>query len=294
MRRWLHRGLALIAVLAVLAVGGIWYIGAWNLVFPGAGYDSVAPALPAELADPAILVFSKTNGFRHRDGIAGGQKALRQISRRRGWGVYETENGAVFNDAQLSRFEVVVFLNASGDLLDSGQRQAFRSWLEAGGGWLGIHAAGDGSHQAWPWYVNTLIGANFTAHILGPQFQVATMVLERSASPVLAGLPSRWDHEEEWYSWEKSPRDKGFSILATVDEDSYQPVQNLPGRQRDLRMGDHPVVWSNCVAAGKSVYSALGHRADAFEQAQHLQLLENALAWLLDSGVPCQKHWPTQ
>jgi hypothetical protein len=275
--------LLLAAVCIVASLVTIWNIGAWNLVFPSQQHDTVAPALPRELGAPAILVFTKTNAFRHKDGIAGGTKALQSIAAQHKWGLFHSENGAVFNAQDLARFDAVVFLNASGDMLSAEQEQAFQGWLQAGGGWLGIHAAGDDSHLAWQWYRDNLIGATFTAHILGPQFQRATVVLENNLHPVLQGLPDIWEHEEEWYSWQRSPRAEGFTILATLDEDSYTPVQKFMGKERDLRMGDHPVVWSNCIGEGRSVYTAMGHKAEAFEQPQFRQLLDNALTWLIEA-----------
>ena len=275
--------LILVAV-AGLGLAAIWQVGAWHLVFPSHQHDAVAPALPDNLASPAVLVFSKTNAFRHRDGIAGGAEAIGSIARDHGWGLYHTENGAVFNARDLARFDAVVFLNASGDMLNAAQERDFEAWLQAGGGWLGIHSAGDDSHLAWRWYRDNLIGADFTAHIMDPQFQRATVVLESQEHPVLAGLPDIWEHVEEWYSWEKSPRFEGFTILATLDEDSYVPVMKFMGEERDLRMGDHPVVWSSCVGDGRSVYMAMGHRAEAFEQPQVRKLIVNSLDWFLDKN----------
>ena len=278
----IFRGVLLLALLLmVVSLAYIWQLGAWNLVFPSTQHDTVAPALPAELRSPAVLVFSKTNAFRHKEGIAAGASYLEKISLQRGWGYFHTENGAVFNTQDLSRFQAIVFLNASGDILDAAQEQAFQQWLQGGGGWLGVHSAGDDSHLGWRWYIDELIGARFTAHILGPQFQRATVVLENHGHPALRGIPDIWQHEEEWYSWASSPRAAGFTILATLDEDSYTPVQKFLGRERDLSMGDHPVVWTNCVDAGRSLYMAMGHRADAFAQPQVQRLLENGLVWLM-------------
>jgi type 1 glutamine amidotransferase len=268
---------------AVLSLVTIWNVGAWNLIFPSHQHDTVAPAIPAGLVSPAILVFSKTNSFRHKEGITGGTRALQSIAARHEWGMFLTENGAVFNERDLARFDAVVFLNASGDVLNDEQELAFQSWLQAGGGWLGIHSAGDDSHLAWQWYRAKLIGATFTAHIMGPQFQRATVVLENHHHPVLRGLPDIWEHEDEWYSWEQSPRVEGFTILATLDEDSYTPVQKFMGKERDLRMGDHPVVWSNCIGEGRSVYTAMGHKAEAFERPRFRQLITNALTWLIEA-----------
>jgi hypothetical protein len=258
------------------------------MVFPNNSHDTVAPVIPADLLSPAVLVFSKTNSFRHVEGIEGGTKALQAIANEHQWGVFHTENGAVFNESDLARFDVVVFLNASGDMLSDEQERVFQDWLTAGGGWLGIHAAGDSSHLEWKWYRDNLIGATFTAHIMGPQFQTADVVLENVQHPALRDLPDIWQHEEEWYSWEESPRVEGFTVLATLDENSYVPVADFMGTQTDLRMGDHPVVWTNCIGQGRSIYAAMGHRAEAFEQPQVRLLLDNALTWLIDTqGEPC-------
>ena len=248
-------------------------VGAWHVIFPSSHHDTREPYLPGDLRSPAILVFSKTNRFRHEDGIAGGTRAIKDLAIGNGWDSFFTENGAVFNPEQLAAFEVVVFLNATGDMLSRPQQQAFEEWLEGGGGWLGIHAAGDGSHTAWPWYMENLIGATFTAHIMGPQFQIASVVMENHDHPVAQGIPNVWDHAEEWYSWEQSPRSAGFTVLAALDEDSYTPVQKILWRERDLRMGDHPVVWSNCVGSGRAVYAAMGHKRESFQNPQFRKII---------------------
>jgi type 1 glutamine amidotransferase len=278
--RFLRALLVLAGLLVALAIGFIWYAGAWNILFPSTEHETVAPALPADLESPAILVFSKTNGFRHKDGIAAGNQTIEDLASARGWSTFITENGAVFNTGDLARFEAVVFSNATGDVLSDEQERAFQQWLEGGGGWLGIHAAGDGSHAGWSWYIDNLIGADFTAHIMGPQFQNATVVLENQQHPVLENVPDIWEHREEWYSWAVSPRSQGFTILATLDEGSYSPVQKILGNEVDLSMGDHPVVWSRCVGQGRAVYTAMGHKAEAFDNPQFRKLLGNALAWI--------------
>jgi len=275
-------------IMIVVSLVAIWQIGAWNLVFPNKTHDTVAPTLPTDLAPNSILLFTKTNSFRHTEGIAGGVTLITALAQQHGLGVFHTENGAVFSDSDLSHFRVVVFLNASGDMLSEPQELAFQRWMEAGGGWLGIHAAGDSSHLEWRWYRDNLIGADFTAHVMGPQFQTAKVMLENTAHPALNAIPDLWKHEEEWYSWEKSPRLEGFTILATLDEDSYSPVANFMGSSTDLRMGDHPVVWTNCVGLGRSLYAAMGHKAEAYDQPQVRGIIENALLWLMGpSGDEC-------
>ncbi len=283
------RALAVVIILLVAsALFALWYTGAWNVFFPSSDHDKVPPQIVGEIPRPAILLFTKTNSFRHIDGIAGGNAFFTAVAKKNRWGIYHTENGAVFNPDDLARFDAVVFNNASGDMLNEAQEQAFIEWMEAGGGWIGIHAAGDASHLGWQWYRDNLIGADFTAHIMGPQFQAANVETEQPDHPVMRGVSPQWSHEEEWYSWASSPREEGFFILATVDEDSYSPEQRMFGSNRDLRMGDHPVVWSNCVGSGRSLYSTMGHRGMAFDVPEIKRILENGLKWVMGlTGEAC-------
>ena len=281
-RKILQYCLALVLILVIASLAYIRHLGIWNIVFPSHKHETVAPEIPLTIEQPAILLFTKTNSFRHVKGIAAGASFFKSLAPERGWSVFHTENSAVFNAEDLSRFDVVMFHNASGDTLSKDQQQEFQHWLQAGGGWVGTHSAGDGSHQDWPWYVENLIGAKFTAHIMGPQFQLAQVRNELPEHPAMAGLPAHWQHEEEWYSWEESPNRQDFVVLATIDEDSYTPVQKLFDSEVDLRMGYHPVVWSRCIDKGRAIYSAMGHAAEAYDNAEHRQLLANAIAWAMD------------
>ena len=272
--------LFLALLLATLSMAGIWYMGAWRILFPSHQHDLEAPVVPASIATPSVLVFSKTNSFRHDEGIEAGVVVLDELIANKKWGMFHTENGAVFNAGSLGMFDVVVFLHATGDMLSEAQEQAFQAWLSKGGGWLGLHAAGDDSHSAWQWYRDNLIGADFTAHPLSPQFQLATVVMENHHHPVIAGVPNIWDHRDEWYSWERTPRATGFNILATLDEGSYSPVQNFLGQSVDLRMGDHPIIWTNCIGRGRSVYVAMGHTAVSYKKHEFRTIIDNALGWL--------------
>ena len=145
----------------LLGVAGsalLWYFGAWNIALPSTRHDSRAPWVPAEMQSPAVLIFSKTNNYRHVEAIDAGRRALNQIGQGQGWGTFATDNGAIFNERDLQRFDSVVFLNANGDMLSPAQERAFQDWLTTGGGWVGVHAAGDYSHTDWPWYQQNLIG----------------------------------------------------------------------------------------------------------------------------------------
>jgi type 1 glutamine amidotransferase len=271
----------LIVIVAVVAVAAA-VIGPpiYRAVVGLHRYETVPPVLPDDLKDTAILIFSKTNGYRHDDAIKASNAALSAIAGRRGWSAFVTENGAVFNPGQLKRFKAVVWNNASGDVLTETQREAFKSYLESGGGYVGIHAAGDNSHYAWAWYVDTLIGARFIGHTLSPQFPQATVRIEDHSNPATRDLGESWVRTDEWYSFDLSPRSKGYDVLATLDEGTYRPVMNFPVvGGTDIHMGDHPIVWVHCVGKGRAFYSAMGHTASSYGEAEHLRLLEGAMAW---------------
>lgn len=274
-----------LAIFALLAIAAFWAVGPGNagrMFFDiGITYDKDAPKLP-ELKQPAILIFSKTNGFRDSNQIATANAALEKIAKDKGWASFTTENAAVFNAEQLAKFKAVVWNSTSGDVLTPEQRAAFKAWMEAGGGFVGLHGAGGDPSYKWQWYVDDLIGAQFIGHTLSPQFQQGRLVIEDQTHPATKGLGAEWVREEEWYSFDKSPRAKGYHILVTLDEASYSPREKIPLLvDKDLRMGkDHPIVWTHCLGNGRAFYSALGHRAESYAEPKHLAMIAGAISWV--------------
>lgn len=251
---------------------------AFRVFFPSKTYETEPPELPADLTAPAILLFTKTNGFRHEEAIPAGIARFEEIAKRRGWSLFHTENGATFNSEDLGRFAVTVWHNTSGDTLNEEQKEAFRTWLEAGGGFVGIHGTGGDTSYDWTWHVEELVRAQFIGHIMGPQFQEATVKVEVRDHPATKHLPETFSHVEEWYSFESSPRDR-VTVLASVDESSYSPMLNMLWMEDDISMGDHPVVWHHCVGKGRAFFSALGHQAAAYDTPENVGILEGAVAW---------------
>ncbi len=273
----MRRTLSLLLALGLLAVPGC---NAYRAFFPSNTYETEPPELPADLGSPAILVFTKTNGFRHEEAIPAGLELLEAIAAERGWSLFHTESGAAFTPEVLGRFAATVWHNTSGDTLNPEQKEAFQAWLRAGGGFVGLHGAGGDPSYAWAWYVEELIGAQFIGHIMGPQFQEGTVVVEDRTHPATRDLPETFQHVEEWYSFDASPRGKGFRVLATVDEGSYTPESHILWMEKDLRMGaDHPIVWSRCQGKGRTLFSALGHQGAAYARPEMRALLSGAIAW---------------
>lgn len=249
-------------------------------------YDQVAPEITQWMTEPAILVFSKTKAWRHNEGIAGADRFFADVAAEEGFGFFTTENGAVFNAENLARFDVIIFNNMTGDALSPEQEQAFQSWLESGGSWIGLHGAGDNSHADWSWYDKTLIGPEFTSHPMAPQFQEATLVKLNDAHPITQGLPDSFALTDEWYSFDGLPSEYGLIPLYGLDESTYSPVNNAYGEISDLRMGpepaDHPIIWVGSVGEGRIVYSAVGHNQTNYDDEVYAQFLKQAFEWVRD------------
>lgn len=235
--------------------------------------DTAPPVLPAFARERAVLVFSKTNGFRDSAQIDAANAALVAMLEARRWDALVSENAAIFHPAALARFDVVVLNSISGNVFTPAQRDAFRHWIEAGGGVVALHGAGGDLRYDWDWYVDTLLGAQFIGHTSKPeQFVDATVLVADTTHPAMRALPPAWRREDEWYAFDRVPDGPGTRILARLDEDSYAPP---PGQ----RMGDHPVIWTRCIARGRLFYSALGHKAETYAEPLHLRMIDDAIAW---------------
>ena len=236
---------------------------------PAPTFDSVAPELPA-LTRPAVLIVSKTNGYRH-DSIAQAVPAIEARVKARGWSSFATENAAVFNPGQLAKFDVIVFANASGDITTPGQRAAFRAWIAKGGGFVGLHSAGDGSHP--DWFVTMRGNGKFIGHPGGAdQFQSADLIVEGRSHPATRHLPAIWPWTDEYYSWDAAPAADAH-VLVRLDE----TIMRLEPK---LRMGErHALIWWRCEGRARIFYSALGHKAEAWGDPAHLEMVDGAIGW---------------
>lgn len=246
-------------------------------------YDYDPPELTIREATTAILVFTKTNAYIHKEAIKASVPALQKLCAEQGWEMYHTENGAIFNESQLSLFDVIIWNNVSGPVLTDIQQNAMIDYIEKGGGFIGIHAAGDGSHK-WTWYRENIIGAEYSHHPMNPQFQEAKIHLE--CDTILSfpcdELSTSFDRTDEWYIFMDNPRNNGMRVLYTVDESTINPDGQFYLLQRDKKFGmgkDHPIAWYNTIKKGRSFYSAMGHTADSWIEEAHLDIIRKAILW---------------
>ncbi len=217
-----------------------------------------APAPQAEAAPlTRVLVFSKTAGFRHSS-IDEGIAAIRTLGSQNGFAVDATEDSNQFTTANLVRYQAVVWLSTTGDVLNATQQTAFESYIQGGGGYVGVHAASDTEYD-WPWY-GGLVGAWFASH---PANQQARVRVEDRANPSTAHLPSTWTRTDEWYNYRTNPR-ANVKVLANLDESSYS------GGSMN---GDHPITWCQHYRGGRAWYTGMGHVEESYTDANFTRML---------------------
>lgn len=269
---------ASIVVLLGVLLGGFLYKVKYG--FP-VSYETEAPAIDFPANQRAVLLFSKATGFRHGESIEAGKAVFAELAQKNQWFLYSAEEGGVFNPEQLARFDVVIFNNSTGPVLNDEQQRVLQEYVENGGSLIGIHGAGDDSHH-WDWYEQNLPGVKFSHHPLDPQLQEAEVMLNDVPDSLMtAGLPASWRHTDEWYVFFENPRSKGFNVLYSIDGEKIQPSGNMLWiKDKDFGMGsDHPVAWYRSFGGGRTFYTSIGHNAAAWQHEPFVRMLENAVAW---------------
>jgi glucose/arabinose dehydrogenase/cytochrome c551/c552 len=215
---------------------------------------------------PKILVFSKTMGFRHTS-IPAGIERLKAIALEEGYVIDTTENAEHFNEKNLEQYSAVVFLSTTGNVLNAKQEAAFERYIQAGGGYVGVHAASDTEYD-WKWY-GQLVGGYFESHPEGLQKAQFDIVDSDFVATKFFGQ-TRWDREDEIYNFRTLYQ--GNKVLVKVDEGSYEGGN---------MQGDHPISWYKEYDGGRSFYTALGHTEASYEESAFIQHLKGGLAYAI-------------
>jgi len=217
----------------------------------------------SERASPThVLIFSKTKAFRH-ECIGPGSTALQSYFNKYGITSILTEDSSVFTKAGLKDFDVVMFFQTTGNVLDSLQQIAFQDYIRSGKGFVGVHAAADTEYD-WPWY-GALLGAYFSSH---PDIQAAALQKVDTSHLSCKHLPDRWTRTDEWYNFKEAPRD--VSVLLTIDESTYQGGN----------MGaNHPMAWCHPFEGGRAFYTELGHTVESYSDTMFLEHVRQGVIW---------------
>jgi len=188
--------------------------------------------------------------------------------------MFHTEDPLYFSEASLDTFDLVVFLQTSGDIFDDTQRQAIENHVMNGGGLLTIHT-GTVTENRWPWFTK-MMGATFIGH---PPVQQGKLIIEERGHPSTSFFPDTvWVIEDEWYSFDRNPR-QDVHVLISIDESSYDVDDNEWFDGVSQRMGDHPMVWYRYAGQGRVFQTALGHPVELYADPLFLKHIRGAIMW---------------
>ena len=179
---------------------------------------------------------------------------------------------------EMRRYQAIIQLNYPPYAWSDAAAKDFQRYIDEGqGGYIGLHHAtllGDifDGYKMWQWFSEFMGGIRFDRYIA--PLADGTVCVEDQTHPIMRGVPSVFViPNDEWYTYDRNPR-PNVHVLAHVDEASYKPAS-------DIRMGDHPVIWTNPSKAARNVYFQIGHHADLMSTPAFVRMMGNAIRWAL-------------
>ncbi|MDO6472423.1 ThuA domain-containing protein [Maribacter sp. 1_MG-2023] len=220
--------------------------------------------------EPKVLVFSKTMGFKHGS-IPAGVAAIQKLGTENGFAIDTTKNAELFTDENLKQYSAVIFLSTTGNVLDQFQEAAFERYIQAGGGYVGIHAAADTEYD-WGWY-NDLAGAQFLSHPRG--MPTADFIIkDKNFVATQFFTDSVWNRTDELYNYKNINPD--INVLMTLDESTYEGGKN----------GDfHPIAWYHDFDGGRAFYTGGGHADASFSEDLFLKHLLGGIQYAIGENL---------
>lgn len=212
----------------------------------------------------SILIFTKTEGYRH-ESISDGVKAVKEIASENELATVHSEDSDYLQPDSLANFDLIIFLNTTGDILNNQQQEAFQQFIKNGGGFVGIHAASD-TEYGWPWY-GKMVGAYFNSH---PEVQEASISILDKEHPSTSFLPDEWVRTDEWYNFKDINPD--INVLLNLEESSYEGGENG---------SDHPIAWYQEFEGGRIFYTGGGHTAKSYSEPLFRKHLEGGIKYAL-------------
>ena len=215
------------------------------------------------------LLVTTTRGF-HHESIYAGVLAIQQMASKHQFSVEVMNNPNGFTDKYLESFQVIIFLNTTGDILDSARQKVMERFIQSGKGFVGIHAAADTEYD-WEWYTK-LVGRMFVSH---PPTQTAKLKATDPSFPGLRAIGDGIWWTDEWYEYTPE-KGSGLQYLLEVDESSY----NAKAGSKTGGMGSfHPIAWYHNFDGGRSFYTGLGHLPEIFQNPVFLDHLYAGIFW---------------
>lgn len=142
-------------------------------------------------------------------------------------------------------------------------QEAIRSFVERGGGLLGLHTASI-CFDDWPEWGSILGGAWDWGPSFHPELGPIEVKVEPTAHPITAGI-------------------RDFAIEDEIYHDLAleRDIEPLLTAQADPERGPQPLMWARSFGDGRVVYDSLAHDASSILHNAHRHILKRAALWAM-------------
>jgi len=251
----------------------------WAVACPVVCLSSVLSNVAAQTAPhPRILVYTRNytpdgKGYVH-DNIATSVAAIRKMCAEAGFAVDASDEPAVFTDGNLRQYAALVFANSNNHAFSTdAQRDAFKHYIEAGGGFVGLHSA-SGSERDWPYFWSVL-GGKFAAH---PRQQAFIVRVVAPDFPAVKGVPAQFTWSDECYFLDHLNPDI-HSVLVT-DRTRLAALAPMTIDVTQFPV-DLPLAWYHEFDGGREFYLALGHNKEDYANPLLYGIIQNGILWAM-------------
>ena len=183
-------------------------------------------------------------------------KALQKLGSENSILVDVSDDPVVFSQENLEKYSCVVFSNTNNDVFDTDtQKVAFMRYIQAGGGFVGIHSA-CGTERNWPWFIR-MLGGTFEVHAVYQEFDVHVADTDH---PSTKHLPDPWKREDECYFLKDMNPDIHVLIrhdLNTIEDERKEFFLEEFGL-------DFPGAWYHEFEGGRSWFTSYGHNKEDY------------------------------
>jgi len=245
-----------------------------------------------------LLVFSKTNGFRHAS-IPTGRLSLTEMGRKTG--AFETvisDDIAEFEADRLNTYDAVCFLSptqnvfgpdkkalptmSAAEKAEAATREArlkenLMKFIKSGRGYIGIHAATDCCQQ-WPEY-GKMVNGYFDGHPWNAKCNVSVKVESgQEKHPLVAMFEGQnVEFPEEIYQLKDPYDSKAVHMLLRLDTEKTD-MKRAGIKRTD---NDFGIAWARHWEKGRVFYCSLGHNHEIYWHPKVVRHYLAGIQWAL-------------
>lgn len=221
-----------------------------------------------------ILIYTHNGkGYVHEN-IAASVVALKKLAQQNGYDAESTDDPSYFTSENLKKFNCIIFSNTNNEAFETEeQKQAFVDFIHRGGGFVGIHSA-SGSERNWPWFWS-MLGGKFVRH---PKLQPFTIKVIDKQHPATSFLGDTWKWEDEFYYVDQMNPQNHVLLAGDLSQVEDDKKSEYPG----TTFGNYfPLAWCHEFEGGKQFYTALGHKAEYYQDEKFLKHLLGGIKWTM-------------